>query len=483
MKTNLKQLSFFLFIMVSLGVHAQTPYSNVIKGKVTCDGKGIQGVVVTDGFRCVQTTSSGEYAIPSLGDARFVYISTPSGYQTSREATIPQFYHEIDHIKSQTYNFELKKNPMNDDKHMCIVQADVQLTSTDDLESYKTILDDCNELMKKYPKTDIFGIDCGDIVGDTPSLYPDYIRTVKALDIPIYRAIGNHDMDYYGRTYETSYRTFENYFGPSCYSFNKGKAHYIVVNNNFYIGREYFYMGYVDEKTFSWIEQDLSFIPKGSLVFLIMHIPSQLKEKKETFQYNYDMIADQTTNAGAVHALLENYNAHLITGHMHYNLNINFSDKLMEHNTAAVCGTWWRAEVCIDGTPQGYGVYEVEGDQVKWYYKSSGYPREYQFRGYAKGASKEYPSDVIANVWNWDKNWKVEWMEDGKVMGEMIHYTGYDPYAEAVCADKEKVKYDWISPVTTEHLFRATPHNTDAKIQLKVTDCFGHIYTQSIENK
>lgn len=41
--------------------------------------------------------------------------------------------------------------------------------------------------------------------------------------------------------------------------------------------------------------------------------------------------------------------------------------------------------------------------------------------------------------------------------GEMSRFTGYDPEAKAICADKERVEYDWISPVKTEHLFRATP--------------------------
>jgi formylglycine-generating enzyme required for sulfatase activity len=71
-----------------------------------------------------------------------------------------------------------------------------------------------------------------------------------------------------------------------------------------------------------------------------------------------------------------------------------------------LCGTWWKADVCLDGTPRGYGVYEVNGNDVKWYYKSSGYPKEHQFRSYPAGASKEHPSDIIANVWNWDKLWK-----------------------------------------------------------------------------
>lgn len=87
-------------------------------------------------------------------------------------------------------------------------------------------------------------------------------------------------------------------------------------------------------------------------------------------------------------------------------------------------------DVCIDGTPQGYGVYEVDGNQVKWYYKSAGPPKDYQFRSYAAGTSKEFPKDIIANVWNWDKNWKVEWLENGKVMGTMTQYTRSRP----VCA-------------------------------------------------
>ncbi|SPU30120.1 Predicted phosphohydrolases [Bacteroides thetaiotaomicron] len=50
-------------------------------------------------------------------------------------------------------------------------------------------------------------------------------------------------MTYGGRTFEYSYRTFESYFGPIYYSFNKGKAHYIVLDNCFYVNRDYQYIG------------------------------------------------------------------------------------------------------------------------------------------------------------------------------------------------------------------------------------------------
>lgn len=76
------------------------------------------------------------------------------------------------------------------------------------------------------------------------------------------------------------------------------------------------------------------------------------------------MLAGETINAEAVHQLLDGYETHFLTGHLHSNSNIVFNDHQMEHNTAAVCGIWWHADVCIDGTPQGYGVYEVDGNQV-----------------------------------------------------------------------------------------------------------------------
>ena len=123
---------------------------------------------------------------------------------------------------------------------------------------------------------------------------------------------------------------------------------------------------------------------------------------KKKLRYN-TLDQDETVNTAALYKLLEGYNAHIISGHTHFNTNVCFNDSLMEHNTAAVCGTWWRADINVDGTPRGYGIYEVNGDQLKWIYKSAGYPLEHQFHAYPAGSSDEYtfPGNIIANVWNW----------------------------------------------------------------------------------
>lgn len=469
-----------LCMVLCFQLSAQTNPFFTIRGKVVCQGEGIKGVVVSDGNTCVSTDANGEYLLPTSENAHFVYISTPAGYLTERNNTVPIFFKKIKSETFEKYDFELIRNPRNDHKHLCIVQTDVQVTSKDDLEKYTKILSDCQETVKAYPDYDVFGIDCGDIVGDMPVLYPNYLRKVNVLDFPIYRAIGNHDMDYWGRTHETSYKTFESYFGPTWYSFNKGNTHYIIIDNTFFIGRDYFYMGYIDERTFHWLEQDLSFVPQDHTVILCMHIPLRVQENEEPFQYGYDVIAGQTINNKALIEMLKPYQAHIITGHTHHSMNLIYSDRLMEHNTPAVCGPWWRADACLDGTPRGYGVYETNNNEMKWYYKGADHPKDFQFRAYPIGSCTDYPNDIIANVWNWDKNWKVEWLEDGKIMGEMKKYSGHDPYAKSFSSDKKRMKYDWISPITTSHLFQATPSNPKAKIEIRVIDRFGNVYRQSI---
>lgn len=474
---SMKKYIQYLFFIIVLGVHTCDSFGKDIYGKVLCEGKGLPGVVVTDGIDCTLTDGQGDYMLEKKRDTRFIYLTVPAGFVPAAERTIPLFFQKVDVSRSE-YNFELKRNTRNDEKHLFLVQADVQMTSERDVKAYPRFLQDMHQFVEPYSKEwDVFGIDWGDIVGDTPSLYPSYIDTVASLGFPVYRTIGNHDMTYGGRTFEYSYQTFENYFGPTYYSFNKGKAHYIVLNNNFYVNRDYQYIGYINERTFAWMEQDLKYVPEGSLVFVIVHIPTSLTPE---LKWN-TLIQDETSNASGLYDLLKGYNAHIISGHTHFNWNVCFNDSLMEHNTAAVCGIWWKADICMDGTPVGYGVYEVDGTDVKWRYKSAGYPDDYQFRTYPIGSCDDYPLDIIANVWNWDYLWKVEWYEDGKRRGEMSRFTGYDPEAKAICADKERVEYDWISPVKTEHLFRATPKKAGAHIEVRVTDRFGRVYKQRVQ--
>ncbi len=466
-------LILLLFIGMSVQLSAQT---YLVNGRVSSEGKALVNVVVTDGENTTVTNAKGEYSLNISEHSRFVYISTPSGYLPQDSLNVPTFYKQLNGAHNAVHNFDLIKNKKDDSNHVLLVHADPQFFKEEQFKLYEEVIDDCIETIAKYKNQDVFGIDCGDLTADRPHFYSPYINILNKTDVPFYRVLGNHDMENGGRTKEKSVQQFEKYFGPSNYSFNRGNAHYIVLNNVYYLGRLYSYMGYIDEQTYSWIEQDLSYVPKGSLVFIAMHIPARLTEEIKPFGYNQETIRQQTVNIEPLFKMLQPFNAHIFTGHEHFNKNIVHSPTLYEHNTAAISGSFWQGDYCWDGTPIGYGVYEITGNDVKWYFKSAGHPREYQIRATAVGSSIEFPKDIIVNVWNWDKNWTVTWTENGQKRGEMTQFTGLDPATAEMCADKDKLEFKWLSPVPTDHLFRATPISKNSKIEIIATDSFGEVY-------
>lgn len=480
--TNIQQSMIALALMLCMGLGADARHL-FVQGKVSAAGKALSGVVVSDGYSCSVTDGEGRYRFEANDDARFVFVSTPSAYTVACDkTTIPQFYHRIDRTNPEAaYDFSLIPIKGNADRFAFLAQADIQVSADKELtKGYTADVTDMRRLADDLQRggRNVFSIDLGDIVGNAQWLYPEYIQTVAPLAMPVFRAIGNHDMEMPpSRTYEGSAKTFEKFFGPVNYSFNRGRAHFIILDDCFCTGRDYQYIGYIPEQTFRWLEQDLAHVKKGSLVFVAMHIPCSPTDKLVFNQSDMEYVS----NAAALWDVLKGYNVHFLSGHTHWNQNLQYGDSIIEHNTAAVCGIWWKADICMDGTPRGCGVYEVDGDRLTWYYHSFGHPRDYQLRTYKPGASNEYPNDIIANVWNYDRQWKVEWLENGKVMGRMTQFTGFDPEAAAICADKEKVEYDWISPVKTSHLFRATPKNPNAKITVRATDRFGRVYEEEIK--
>ncbi len=454
--------------------------SETVSGVVTCGKKPLANVVVSDGYNCTATDDQGRYTLQKNDRATNITVSTPAGYLPGVDQyNRPTFFIPVEDGRTD-YSFNLIKNKKNDKKHVFMTQADIQVVNEDELGLFDEQVADAREHFKQFNKQDVFGIDCGDVVGDHPELYESSLRHRSGFGFPIYIINGNHDMQYYGPTHETSKARFEKAIGPTNYSFNRGDVHYVAIDNVFYIGRDYFYMGYVDEQTFDWLRQDLSYVPEGSTVVMFMHIPLSTTAEAQPFRYDSSSISKQTVNARHLLELMKPYNTHFITGHMHTSRNVEFSDNAYEHNTPGSCGMWWDIDMCADGTPQGYGVYTVDGPDVKWYFKSKGHDRDYQMRIYAPGASKEHPTDLIANIWNADPKWKIEWLEDGVVMGEMTQFDGKDPLAVERTADKSNLRYSWIGPHVTSHIYRATPVNPQAKLSVRATDRFGNVYTQDL---
>ncbi|MBK0378736.1 calcineurin-like phosphoesterase C-terminal domain-containing protein [Mucilaginibacter sp. SD-g] len=453
-----------------------------LKGRIHHNGSGIAGVAVTDGMNITLSDKSGNYTLLSNKAAEFVYISVPAGYAFPHQKGIADFYKKIDSSKS-TYNadFRLEKLETDDRKHNFVVWADPQMISKKDAEVLVTqAAPDLKQLVSNYPAGSLFhAIGCGDLVWDHFELIEDYKKAVDISGIPFFNLIGNHDMDLDARTDDYSARTFKDNYGPTYYSFNRGNVHYICLDDVFFIGTAKRYIGYLTENQLQWLEQDLANVKHGSTLVVSLHIPTFTGVQRRN-KLKEEEIGGVVANREQLYKLLAPYNVHFMSGHTHMNEKWE-KDNMIEHVHGTVCGAWWTGPICTDGTPEGYAVYEVNGDQISWYYKSTGKPREYQLKVYEKGRLKTAPDAIVANVWNWDPKWKVEWYQDGVLKGAMEQRVDFDPWAvELYEGPAMPKKHKFVDPTLTDHLFFATPDANAKNIKVVTTDRFGNTYSQEL---
>ncbi|WP_316784369.1 calcineurin-like phosphoesterase family protein [Pedobacter frigiditerrae] len=428
---------------------------NKISGSITSNGKGVANVVVSDGFNVVKTDKDGNYIIEVNTLAKFVWLSTPSGYEFKTDSYLAKHYQNAS--ANAKLNFELKALKQNDNKHNFIIWADPQVKNKKDVQKMMSeSVPDTKKVIKSLGNALVHGVCVGDIVWDNHELFVDYNKAVTEMGIPFFQALGNHDMDYRMGGDETSDKTFQEHYGPTYYSFNRGKAHYVVLDDVRYLGIERTYDGFISQAQLDWLAKDLQFVPKNALVILCAHIP----------------IHNAVKNNEDLYKVLNGFtNVHFMSGHTHYNKN-TIKNNIYEHNHGTVCGAWWTGPICEDGTPSGYGVYEVNGTDLKWYYQPTGLERTNQLRIYVDELTNQ--KRLIVNVWNWDPQWKVEYFLDGKSLGEMEIHKGFDPMSVTLFkGDKLPMGRTFAEPKMTEHLFVAHFEPSIKKVKVVATDRFG----------
>lgn len=434
--------------------------SAAIKGKVTDGRRGIANVVVSDGYSVVLTDKKGNYAMTTDEKATLIWLSTPAGYEFPAENSIAKHYHLLG--DRSEYDFKLKRLDQNDDHHKFILWADPQVRNKKDVKKMmETSVPDTIAVIKEMGKdAPIHGLCVGDIVWDFHEYFADYNRAVAMMGIPFFQTLGNHDMDYRKGGDETSDVTFKATYGPTYYSFNRGKVHYVVMDNVRYLGVERDYDGFFTTEQLSWLEKDLQHVSKDQLLIINVHIP----------------VYNQVKNNKDFYTVLEGFkNVHIMSGHTHYNAN-NITNGIYEHNHGTVCGAWWTGPICEDGTPRGYGVYEVRGNELKWYYKSTGLPKEKQLSVNLDKLNGQ--TRLIANVWNWDPEWKVEYLLDNKPMGVLKNEIGYDPLSVTLYkGDALPAGRHFPEPRETDHIFVAHFDPSVKHVKVIATDRFGEKYS------
>lgn len=451
-----------------------------VRGRVMAGRRGLARVAVSDGLSVAATDQDGRFELITDRSRSFVTVSVPGGYAlpTHPTGTARCFQRVVPGPGGEaSVTFDLEPVPGGDDRHAFLVLADIQAQDAEDMARFRSeTVPAVRSTVASLGELPTFAVGDGDIAWDRLALYADYEQAVREMGVPFVQVVGNHDLDLAARSDAASTRTFEGRFGPRYYSFNRGQVHYVVLDDVLYYGGGY--IGYVDDEQLGWLKADLALVEKGRTVVVFCHIPlmSNLAERSGVAP----VIANYVTNRDALYALLAPYRTTVLTGHLHES-DFSAAGGIWERNLGAVCGGWWTGDICYDGTPNGYGVHEVAGAEVRWRYQSTGRDAAHQMRLYRHGADPKAPDEIVANVWAWEPGATVVWYEDGVRRGAMARRIGLDPDAVArMAGPAQPPKRPWVDPVSTGHLFYAPASRAAAEVRVEYTDRFGRVFSETL---
>ena len=207
----------------------------------------IAGALVSDGYEVVRTDKQGEFSLPQNPKARFITLTTPSGY-----AHTTPFYRKPD---SGDLTFGLKKAKSTTGRF-------IQVT---DMHSER--LDDWAGNLKQYVRNNDL-----DFIALTGDLTREYGMDLYAQEVNdatmgtrVVYTIGNHDLvatGDYGEQY------FENKFGPVYYSFDIGNTHFVVTPMMAYNPK---HASYTLKQVLEWLQKDISMQPAGKPLVIFNH--------------------------------------------------------------------------------------------------------------------------------------------------------------------------------------------------------------------
>ena len=236
--------------------------------------KTLKGVMVSDGRHVVKTQGDGTYELPGHERERFLFVTVPSGYKTTRH------YHAIGQGRD-SYDFALR--PYNahigrGGAHHFVQISDTEISTATGQEEWVAAV-------RSYALNEkaAFIIHTGDICYEKGLKAHKPMFNTENMDVPVYYCIGNHDLvkGKYGE------EVFESIYGPVYYSFDAGNVHYIVTPM---WGGDY-RPGYTKEDVYHWLVNDLAQIPEGKPIVVFNH-DYWTSEDRHVFKAGENMTID-----------------------------------------------------------------------------------------------------------------------------------------------------------------------------------------------
>ena len=502
------------------------PDSMLVTGLVTDEkGRPLSGIVISDSYSCVRTDRRGRYRLRRDRKARFVYYTVPSWCEVPVHSATDRTANAYQRIeqKRQRYDFTLRRLPGGKEKkYIMIVIGDPQVTNaqspyytdaTDnpvkksDVQRFtdETMTDIKSTIASLPAGTAVYGLSMGDDVqyygGYNPRLEMQLRTAIGSSDMRIFSVIGNHDQD--GK--EKYRRKWEDCWGPTDYSFDRGDEHYVCFNNVHFAHGSYWQPGELTDAQMRWLRQDLRLADRRKKVVLCYHIPLTFGNRPKSGATAVDIATEQghyeSSRLAQILKLLKRFKGgyELFCGHTHFAINheVDFGGQhITEHCHAAACGNIWQSNINICGTPNGYYVYRFDSTSVAdCYYKGTFWPRARQmsiFHADTDFNGESYSADwnirrgagaVVANVFNADSRWHVVAIEgDAEHDMSRISSKGQDAFAAGYHHKySQSVSYGFISKrngyLIMNHLYYYVPQAPGAPVTIIAYDPYGNIYT------
>ena len=503
-------------------------------GLVSSEEGPVANVVVSDGTEVTVTDDKGIYELKSAKKWGYVFISVPSGYEVAAEGVFPQFYQTLKGAADVVEQKDFKLTKVDgQDRYKLFLLGDMHLANrTNDAAQFTQFTTDLNAYMAQHSGQKMYALTLGDMTWD---LYwyknnyalPQYRETInrQVKNLQIYHTMGNHDNDFMTTSDYDAAVKYVDCIGPTFYSFNIGQVHYVVMDNidcSAYDGTDSRnYVKKLSNEQLKWLAKDLAYVDKSTPLIVAMH--AQIYKPTSTgFAFDHD-----SANTAALLAALDGYEVHFVTGHTHKVYNITPDDDVVkgrdihEHNSGAICASWWWSgnltpgvHVSIDGAPGGYAIWDIDGTDFAWLYKSTGWPEEYQFRSYDlnnvsfsmddvpnipsnvliqlayKKYVNAYPensdNEVLIKIWNWNSNWELSVVDE---RGKTLEYTpvwAYDPlHIAALSVPRFNNSGITSTPsFVTEsatNFFKVKADDADVDLTITVKDEFGHTWTEEMQ--
>ena len=499
-----------------------------IRGTLTfSDGSAAMGVVVSDGVSCVRTDSAGRYALKRDKSVRFVFYTVPDYCEVPVHSDSDRtacFYLPVT-AKRGEYDFRLRRLPRGREReYRMVVIGDPQVTnamnpfytSPDDNPVQKsdiarftdeTMVDLRHTLSEIPSDIPVYGLSMGDDVqyygGYNAALERQIRAALGSSRMRLFSVIGNHDQDgnaLYRRKWEQSW-------GPTDYSFDRGGEHYVCLNNvQFTKKSAYWSPGELTDRQVRWLRRDLALTPKSKRVVLCYHIPFTFGNTPYSKARPLGLATEEghysSSRLAQLLAMLRPFRGYeLFCGHTHFALNheIEFQGQhVMEHCHAAACGNIWQSNINICGTPNGYYVYSFGPSGIAdCRYKGTFWPASRQmtlFRADTDFNGESYSEDwnlprgtemLVANVFNADSRWNVTLEEDGvEYPMHRISGKGQDAFAAGYhhkyCT---AMPFRFVSKqngyLLMNHLFYYEPKRRDARLTVRARDPYGNTFEAS----